>query len=96
MKIFEGREGLREEYRCLLLLKYLMLVLVVEQVAPLGVLHHHVQLIVLREGVPEFDDVRVVHLRVQPHFPLQQLVLRVRREHLQVDLRCRTLTILMA
>lgn len=50
-------------------------ILVVEEVAPLGVLHHHVEQLVFREGVPKFNDMGVVDLGVDFNFPLDELEL---------------------
>ena len=71
MEIFEGTEGLAEELEGLCLTDGSVLVLVGEEGTVLGQLHNHVNNVIFDEGVPQFDDVRVVDPRVQIDFPLE-------------------------
>ena len=71
MEIFEGTESLAEELEGLSLTDGSVLVLVGEEGAVLGQLHNHVNDVIFDEGVPQFDDVRVVDPRVQIDFPLE-------------------------
>jgi hypothetical protein len=62
---------LGEEFVCFCLVDGSMLILVGEERAVFGQLHDHVDFAFLNEGVPKFDDVRVVDRRMQVDFPFK-------------------------
>lgn len=68
MHVFDGWQGLAEELVSLGLADGLMFVLVGEEGAIFGQLHDHVDFALLNEGVPQFDDMRVVDGRMQVDF----------------------------
>ena len=62
----------------------------------LGVLHYHIDIVILQQSVPEFDNMGVIHLQMQPDLTLDQFELRLRGHFFQVDLYNRSHTILRA
>jgi hypothetical protein len=68
--VFDGGEGLAEELEGFCFSDALLPVLVAEKRSVLCEFHDHVDDVVLDEGVPEFDEVRVVHAGVEVDFPL--------------------------
>lgn len=73
-----------------------MTVLIREQCAVLSVLHDHVYLIVLFDGVPQLDYVRVVDGRVQVDFSLEHQQLLLSKLVRQLDLNGERSTIFTA
>jgi hypothetical protein len=59
--ILDGSEGLTKELEGFGLVDCLMFVLVSKQSTILGKFHDHINGFCLDEGVPKFDDVRMVH-----------------------------------
>jgi len=94
--ILYGWQTLAEEFEGFGFAQPGVLVLVVEQSAILSQFHDHIDGFVLDEGVPEFDDVRVVDCRVQVDFPLQQKYLILAIRFAQIDLVETKLTTLTA
>jgi hypothetical protein len=95
VQVGHSRHCLREELESLSLAEGSLRVLVVEKVALLSELHHHVDPVVSRDRLPEFDDVRVIQFGVQLDFAVDQFEFGG-GEGVQVDLGGAGLTILRA
>lgn len=72
VQVVHAFQGLDKEPECLGFCEETFGVLVVEEVAALRVLHHHVNHPFLHQRVPQSDEVRVVHLAVQVNLSFDQ------------------------
>ena len=70
VQILDAFEGLDEESEGFGLAEYIFGVLMVEKVASFGVLHDHVDDIILDDRVPQFDNMRMVQFGVESDLPL--------------------------
>jgi hypothetical protein len=61
VEVCDPLKCLREKAKSLWFCEGRLGILVVEEIAVFCVLHDHVELIILHNGVPEFDDVWVIH-----------------------------------
>lgn len=96
VQVADCRHGLAEELEGLGLTDVAVFVLVGEESAIFSQFHDHVDDVLFDEGVPEFDEVRVVHAGVEVDLPLEQEQLVLRDGGTYVDLGGGRSTTLMA
>ena len=86
VKIVDPFQHLCEEPECLWFGKGSFCILVVEKVSILCVVHDHIDLLSLEQGVPQLDYVWVIHCAVNGYFSFKQLELSVGRDIFESDL----------
>ncbi len=86
MKIMDALEGLCEELEGFGFTVDVFGVLMVEKISLFCVFHDHIDLVIVKEGIPKFDDVRMVQFGVQFDLSFHQFDLGLRRHVLEVDL----------
>ena len=96
VQVIDSLGGLTEEECCLRLAEGLLAVLVVEKVAVLCVFDDHVDFVIVAQGVPQRDGVRVVEVGMESYLPLDQFELHLGGHVLEVYLFEGEGTILMA
>ena len=58
--------------------EYILSVLMVEEVAIIGIIHDHIDSVIFQKSVPQLDDMRMVNESMNGDFPLKQFHLSVR------------------
>ena len=72
MHIFNSLQGLCEKPEGLRFSKNGFGVLMVEEVAVVGIIHDHIDGVILEKSVPQFDDMWVIDESMDGDFPLKQ------------------------
>jgi hypothetical protein len=61
VQIFDGLKGLGEEFEGLRLCEYIFGVLMEEQISNFCVFHDHINVLVVTKGIPNLNNMGVVH-----------------------------------
>ena len=70
VQITDTLNSLHEEFESFTFGEGYFFILVVEEIAIFGVLQDHVDIVLVDEGIPQFDYVGMVNLRVQLYLSL--------------------------
>lgn len=72
VKVIDGAKSLREELECLRLTEDVFRILEIKEIAHFGILHNDVDILIVIEGIPDFDDVGMIDFGVELDFPFDE------------------------